>query len=400
MNGHVTSLRRTHMRRRSTASPPAAIAAILGVFGLLSGTAHAGPRTPTDDSETLATVPSGARHSEISSQDWARRRIDVALPLAQLYIREARQSGDLRFLGYAEATLDPWTGPDARSPDALVLQATVLQSRHDFSAALGILQRALVMRPDDAQALLTSATVLRVLGRYRESLSACQALAQRATEGIVTLCEQGIRGLTGDLPSAYEKVRQISSQGMPADERAWRDSELGEMAGRLGRDDEAEHWFRNALTFSPEDLYSRGAYADLLLREGRAREALALLQGWESQEPLLLRIAIAQKILGDPGLATSRMRLRIAFAQEEQRQDGVHRREQSRFLLEIEADPSGALRAALANWQVQKEMEDVLVLARAAQAAGSPQAAAPAMDFVRQWHAQDVRIPTLDDSRS
>jgi len=320
--------------------------------------------------------------------------------LAQFYIREARTSGDLRFLGYAEATLGPWVGATSRSPDALVLQATVLQSRHDFSAALAVLDRALAMRPGDAQALLTRATVLRVLGRYPESLSACHSLAQRADGAIVTLCEQGVRGLMGDLPSAYEKIRQTFSQGMPAEERAWRDSELGEMAVRLGRADEAEHWFRNALTFSPEDFYSRGAYADLLLRAGRAREALALLRGRESQEPLLLRIAIAQKTLGDPGLPTSRMRLRAAFAAEEQRGDGVHRREQSRFLLEIEDDPRAALRAALANWKVQKEVEDVLVLARAAQAAGSQQAAAPGMDFVRDWHVQDIRIPTSDGTGS
>jgi len=388
MDGLVTSLRRIPMRRRWA---PGAIAALT----LCANAAHAAPRTPTDDSEILATVPSGARHTALSSQGLASHRLDVALPLAQFYIREARSSGDLRFLGYAEATLGPWVGTTSRSPDALVLQATVLQSRHDFSAALVVLDRALAMRPGDAQALLTSATVLRVLGRYRESLSACHSLAPRADGAIVTLCEQGVRALTGDLPSAYERVRQISSEGMPTDERAWRDSELGEMAVRLGRADEAEHWFRNALTFSPEDFYSRAAYADLLLRNGRAREALTLLQGRESQEPLLLRIAIAQKALGDPGLETSRMRLRAAFQAEEQRGDGVHRREQSRFLLEVEGEPGAALRAALANWHVQKEVEDVLVLARSARAARSPQAAVPAMDFVRESRLQDVRIQDL-----
>jgi len=392
MNGLVTSLRRILMRRRWAAGAVAGLALSLNA-------AHSAPRIPADDSEILATVPSGARHSEVAGLGMASRRLDVALPLAQFYIREARNSGDLRFLGYAEATLSPWVGASSHSPDALVLQATVLQSRHDFPAALVVLDRALAMRPDDAQALVTSATVLRVLGRYPESLSACHALWQHA-DAIVTLCEQGVRGLMGDLPSAYATLRQVSSQGMAAEERAWRDSELGEMAVRLGRDEEAEHWFRNAILFGPQDFYSRGAYADLLLREGRAREVLTLLQGRESQEPLLLRIAIAQKALGDPDLATSRMRLRAAFAAEEQRGDGVHRREQSRFLLDVEESPGAALRAALANWQVQKEVEDVLVMARAARAAGSPQAAAPALDFVRHWRLQDVRLTSVAGPRS
>jgi hypothetical protein len=94
------------------------------------------------------------------------------------------------------------------------------------------------------------------------------------------------------------------------------------------------------------------------------------------------------------------MRLRAAFAAEEQRGDGVHRREQSRFLLEVEEDPSAAVRVALSNWQVQKEVEDVLVLARSARAAGLPQAAAPALDFVRQWGLQDVRLTSVPEKRS
>src|SRR4029077_1615740 len=127
-----------------------------------------------------------------------------------------------------------------------------------------------------------------------------------------------------------------------------------------------EHWFRNGLRFGPDDFYIRAAYADLLLRNHRPREVLELLQGRESLDPLLLRIAIAQKQLRDPGLEQSRARLSAAFAAESQRGDGVHRREESRFLLEIQNNPRAALQAATANWQVQREVEDVLVLVRAA----------------------------------
>ncbi len=361
-------------------------------IGGAPGGAQAAPYTPSDDSQVLANVPVGARHAELQTRLMARERIDVALPLAQLYIKEARTTGDLRFLGYAEAMLAPWVGPASSSAPALVLHATVLQSRHEFSKALEVLHQALALRPDDPQAWLTSATVLRVLGRYDESMAACDEVSRRADEAITQLCLQGVRGLKGQLPSAYARIEQISSQEMPDDERAWRDSELGEMAVRLGDDAAAEHWFRNGLRFSPDDFYTRAAYADLLLRQGRPREALSLLKGQESLEPLLLRIALAQKALHDPGLEDSRARLAAAFAAEAARGDGVHRREESRFLLEVENRPQAALSAAVANWQVQREVEDVLVLLRAAQAAGTPNAATPALDFVREHGVQDVRI--------
>jgi tetratricopeptide (TPR) repeat protein len=307
----------------------AGVSAVIVMMACLADTAAAQPFIPQNDSVVLAEVPPGTRHSELATRQIAAKRLDVALPLAQLYIEQARSTGDLRFLGYAEAVLGPWIGPDTTSADALVLHATILQSRHDFSAALQILERSRTLRPDDAQAWLTSATVLRVLGRYDQSLSACEHTAARADPVVVELCRQSVRGLTGKLSSAYEAIQQIDSRGMPPQERAWRDSELGEMAVRLGRDDEAEHWFQNGLRASPGDFYIRAAYADVLLRNSRAQEALALLKGQETLEPLLLRIAIAQKLLHDPALERSSARLAAAFAAEAQRGDGVHRREEA-----------------------------------------------------------------------
>jgi tetratricopeptide (TPR) repeat protein len=362
--------------------------------------ATASPYTPASDSVVLASVPAGARHAEVTTRLVARDRIDVALPLAQLYIGQARSTGDLRFLGYAEAVLAKWTGPSTTSAEALILHATVLQSRHAFPEALSVLRRALALKPDDAQAWLTTATVLRVLGRYEEAQTACDRVKQKADAAVSELCTQGLRGLTGQLPSAYAAIERMSSREMPDPERAWRDSELGEMAVRRGDDPAAERWFRNGLRSSPGDFYILAAYADLLLRNQRPQEVLSLLRGQESVEPLLLRIALAQQQVRDSRLEQSRARLRAAFAAESQRGDGVHRREESRFLLEIENDPRGALEAAMENWRSQREAEDVLVLIRAARAARVREAAAPALEFVREHSMEDVRVNPLLGSAS
>lgn len=370
------------------------------VLGSLACMADSRPFIPQDDSTVLAEVTPGTRHAELAARQVASQRLDVALPLAQLYIKQARSTGDLRFLGYAEAVLAPWIRPAMASADALVLHATVLQSRHEFLQALRVLEQARTLRPDDAQAWLTSATVLRVLGRYDDSLAACAQVAVRADPAVAELCKQSVRALTHDLPSAYAAISQVNSQGMPAEERAWRDSELGEMAVRLGKDDEAERWFQSGLRASPSDFYIRASYADLLLRNGRVQETLALLKGQETLEPLLLRIAIAQKILRHPGLQQSGARLAAAFAAEAQRGEGIHRREEARFLLDVQNDPRAALAAAQENWIVQHECDDVLVLMRAAHAAGAPQAALSAETFVREHGIQDVRIAAVMGVRS
>ena len=354
--------------------------------------ALAGPYLPSSDRAILAEVPAGTRHADVSARRLARDRVDVAIPLAQFYIQQSRLSGDLRYLGYADAVLTPWAKQSPPVPDVLVLQATLQQSRHEFSASLATLDRVLTARPNDPQALLIRATVLRVLGRYAEAGAACEQFAGLVEPRLGALCIQSLRGLNGHLESAYASLMQVSSQGWLNSEKSWLYSELGEMAVRLGLDADAQRWYQRDLDLVPTDFYVRAAYADLLLRQGRPGEALSLLQGHESFEPLLLRIAIAQRQLHDPRLVESSSRLRAAFAAETQRGEAVHRREQARFLLEVEDQPKLSLAAAIENWAVQREPDDVLVLVNAAKAAGSPAAAEPALDFARSQGLRDVRV--------
>jgi tetratricopeptide (TPR) repeat protein len=354
--------------------------------------AAAGPYLPARDDTVLAELPAGTHYADVSARRLARGRVDVAIPLAQFYIQQSRQTGDLRYLGYAQAVLAPWLNQNKAQPDVLILQATLQQSRHEFSASLDTLDRALAARPDDPQALLIRATVLRVLGRYPEAGAACERFSGLVDARLGALCVQSLRGLNGHLEPAYAALSQVSTQGWLNSEKSWLYSELGEMAVRLGRDVDAQQWFEQDLRLVPSDFYVRAAYADLLLRQGRSREVLTLLQGHESFEPLLLRIAIAQRRLHDPGQAQSSARLRAAFAAELQRGEAVHRREQARFLLEVEDQPEASVAAALENFRVQREPDDVVVLVNAARAAGDPQAAAPALEFARALGLRDVRI--------
>jgi len=362
------------------------------LLALLSATAAgavcAGPYIPASDAAILAEVPVGAQHADVSVRRLAQGRLDVALPLAQFYIGQARATGDLRFLGYAEAVLGPWVGKDSPDATALVYLATIEQSRHAFDKALLTLDRALSLRRDNPQAWLTRATVLRVQGQYDEAGAACTQFAAGADEVSAAICSQGVIALQGGLASAYAALARLPVQTMAAPERAWRDSELGEMAARLGDDGAAERWFASSLASNRNDFYVLGAYADLLLRGHRPAQVLQLLRGKDSIEPLLLRIAIAQKQLHDPGLRDSQARLAAAFAAESARGESIHRREQARYLLQVESRPREALAAALINWQVQREPDDGLVLVAAAQACGVPQSAATAVTVL---HLQGVR---------
>jgi tetratricopeptide (TPR) repeat protein len=357
----------------------------------LADIAVGSPHIPASDAQILAELPVGARHGSLPARTLTATRLDIALPLAQFDISRARATGDLRFLGYAEAILAPWMRNPRVAPEVIVLSATILQSRHAFGASLVELDRALTARPDDAQAWLTRATVLRVLGRYQEALQSCGRLAA-ADPAVMNLCVQSIRGLTGHLQDAYAIIAAMAPQGLPPQILAWRYSELGEMAERLGNDAAAEHWLREGLQLAPDDFYMRSAFADVLLRNGRAAETLQLLKGYESMESMLLRVAIAHHELRDGASTQADAQLTGAFDVEQRRGEAVHRREQARFLLDVERQPAAALAAAEQNWQVQREPEDALILLRAAQAAQQTPAADPARKFLRQTGLEDARL--------
>ena len=155
---------------------------------------------------------------------------------------------------------------------------------------------------------------------------------------------------------------------------------------------QAEHWFREGLQVAPEDLYMRSACADLLLRHGHAAETLQLLSGYESMEPMLLRVAIAHGELHDGAGSLADGQLSAAFTVEERRGEAVHRREQARFFLDVDRQPASALAAARENWRVQREPDDILILLRAARAAHQPQAAADALEFLRRTGLEDSRL--------
>jgi tetratricopeptide (TPR) repeat protein len=381
--------KRIGLSRVSRGRPLACCAALVALF---SACAQAEPYVPRSDDVVLAELPAGTRFADVSARQLARARVDVAVPLAQFYIQQSRLSGDLRFLGYAQAVLAPWVTRKPPLPDVLVLQATLQQSRHEFADSLATLDRSLATRPKDAQALLIRATILRVLGRYPEAGVACEEFSRLVEPRLGTLCIQSLRALSGEAEAAYSTLAQVSAQGWLVPEKSWLYCELGEMAVRLGRDEEAERWYQRGLKLAPGDFYVRAAYADLLLKQHHPADALALLQGQDSIEPLLLRIAIAQKQLHDPQLFQSSARLRAAFAAEELRGETVHRREQARFLLEVENQPQQSLTVAIENWNLQREPDDVLILCNAATAAGSPDAAEPALRFARANHLSDVRI--------
>jgi Tfp pilus assembly protein PilF len=314
----------------------------------------------------------------------------LALKLARQQIDTARESGDPRPLGRAEAILAPFA--DQARPELYVLRATIAQARHEFGAALKDLDRALALDADDAQAHLTRASLLTVLGRYQQARQSCEQLAERAPRFVRALCLANIDGYSGQRARAFATFEQTIADTRLPSERAWALSLLCEHAFWGGELTRAERACADSLALDRADRYTRALYADVLLESGQPERVLDLTADQRElgyrDDALLLRRALAARALRDGEAGALLASLEARFAQSRTRGDRVHQREEARLLLASGREPQRALRLAREGFAAQHELWDARLLLSASEAAGDANAARPALHFLRDNHVE------------
>lgn len=381
------------------------IHAVLGLVLLVIATfVNANPFVPADDDNILERLPYRAG----DSAQRALRRLNEALraspnsvslasEVARRYIEQGRLTSDPRYFGYARTALGAWWN-DADAPtEILVLRATLHQNQHRFDLALADLDRVLNRDPRNGQARLTKAVVLQVRGQFDAAARECRALAGVAEAIVTATCVAAVQSLNGELKPAYQRLSLVFGQ-LPEQSpalRSWVLSNLADMATRLGEAKAAERHFLAALKAEPNDAFLLGAYADLLLDQRRSKEAVALLKSHDRADGLLLRLALAQRASGDPGWLSARDALGARFAAAQLRNDRVHLREESRFMLHLLDRPAAALELAVENWAIQKEPADARLVLEAARAANRPHVAKGVSAWLARSRLEDVNLKQL-----
>jgi Tfp pilus assembly protein PilF len=356
---------------------------------------------PADDQAVLERLPDAqdpgrhalhALHARLLADP---SDLPLAVEVARAEMARCRTLFDPRACGRAEAALGPWIGAAEPPTEVLLLRGLLRQTDHKFDAALDDLARVLQAQPLNAQALLTRAVVHEVRAEYALARKDCAAAAYRVQRAAQVACLAGAASLTGHAGVTLAALRTVDADAASSDgERLWALTVEGEVAARLGRDADAEDAFSRARALAPDDSYLLGAYADLLMDDGRPAEAAALLADKTRIDPLLLRLAEAEERLGTRS-ASHVDALAQSFETSRRRGDVVHQREQARYELHVLHQPAAALATAVADWQVQREPADARILMEAALAAGDSQAAAPALAWFHDNGVEDAAIAAL-----
>ena len=370
--------------------------------GLVAGPAGAVAYVPDSDAKVLERLPSRAsdpRAREMTELRQALRQnprdVVAAQRLAQRYYEAVAAEGDPRYIGYAQAALQPWWALPDPPAGVRVLRAMLLQFDHQFEPALADLDAALKADPANAQAWAWRAAIHMVRADYAQARRSCEGLAPLVDAVVGTACLAQVDATTGRATPAAAALRGAllgASQGTDAvspEQRLWVLTRLGETEERRGDWAAAEAAYRQALALNVSDIYLLAAYADLLLDRGRPADVLALLKDRGRADVLLLRQALAARAVGDPAQAALARELGARFDAARLRGDVTHRKEESRYVLAFSgsgapaaASVQRALLLARQNFAEQREPADARILLEAALAARDLQAAQPALQWL------------------
>jgi tetratricopeptide (TPR) repeat protein len=372
---------------------PTLLCSLLGASGIAWGAVT--PVPPGPDHQVVEVLP-----QVTTSRPASRTTTTLSLPpepsLAARQAREAietaRRTGDARFWGRAQTALGGWWDHPQAPTDLMVLQATVLQGQHVFSAAQARLRDALKRDDRHAQAWLTLATLLKLDGQYAQALSACERVADAGAALYASACAIEIRSLQG---TALDTVwPPLLAQAPDASTASWLLSLWGEHLERQGRPTDALARYRQSLSLQP-DLYTALVQADLLLQQKRGSEALAALRDAPETDAVLLRRAHAQRLSKQPEWQATLTELRSRQQALERRGETLdaHARELGLMALWLQDDPALAWRWAQRNLLLQQEPIDWWLALTSARQAGERAAFDQLVQRVRALGLRDARLP-------
>lgn len=273
---------------------------------------------------------------------------------------EGRNRSDSRLAGTAVGVLRPFL--TNRAAETLYLAATARQYQHDFTGAPGLLDQALMVSPGEINARLCRATILTVRGDYGAAPADCRQTTAQRRPDIGFPCHATTEVLTAKSPGYATPLQQKLAQ-----------------TDLLGP--QLHGW-------------ATGLMADIWLADDKAPAAMDLLVPAPDTDAVLIRRVLAARVPGETKqgarpAAVLEKRFKVNFNL------GLtaHARQEALYFLTIANNPRPALARAEVNRALQHQIEDVVLILQADEAARQPKAAHPAQD----WMARNAVSRPLND---
>lgn len=195
--------------------------------------------------------------------------INAGLSLAQLYVKEARVTGEHgHYYPGALKVLNEILAQEGIDSDskflALMNKAGVQLSLHEFQDALITGLEAVQLNPNNAQIHGVLVDCYVELGNYEKAVALADRMINLKPDLRSYSRVSYLREIHGDTEGAYKAMKLAAEAGYPGtEETAWTMLTLGEMYSLYGEADKARSVFKQILEMRPDYPFAIGAIADL-----------------------------------------------------------------------------------------------------------------------------------------
>ncbi len=248
------------------------------------------------------------------------------------------------------------------TPAEMIAVARRHQVEHRFDDALTILETALSLAPREDPGWLMAASIHLLRGAVDSAAEACRRLSNSPSLAIMT-CHARVHTARGN-PKKALRLLSAALQGSAAvgsEWLAWAYGAAGD-AARSANNELAIDYYRRSLS-EVDNEQVRAALVDVLLQEEMTAAADEVLDSEISSLALKVRRLIVDRRL-DRLQYESVAELDRTFKRFAAAGDFTHAREMARFYLDVLPDLQLAREFAERNIAIQREPEDVLLVAR------------------------------------
>lgn len=351
-------------------------------------------------SKELAPTRSNANRSR-SATTLSDTQLENLEQQALAAYRIAVNTQEQRAYGHTLAVLERWPAQQEKTTNIHILLAAVLQHEHHFIEALSHLDAALTKAPNNAQAWLMRAQINLVIAEYVTARQDCKALSALVQPAIGINCLAQVDALTGNAQRSLDIVVGLLTESRDLSRQDYAElfTSAATFAQRLGKIEDAIRYYYTALQITPDQPYVLVHYAQLLLEQARHHEVIALFATRDERA-----LPDEQRILFARALSMSSERqlleqarvlkdsLEKSFEAAFKRHEALPNKAYAQFTLYLSHEPQKALQAAQANWSLQKEPSDTLLLALAAQESGARVQISDLAHWIEAHRTEDTRL--------
>ena len=172
--------------------------------------------------------------------------------IGELYIRKARETGDLSYYDIAEEFLNKAIGLNINNYPSYIYLGQVSSSRHDFAETLRHAQKAIEINDKEASAYGIMGDAYIELGKYEKAKKAYEKMAKLKPSLFSLSRLSHIKDITGDTGGSISDMKKSISYGvrhrLPKENIAWAEVILGSMYFNKGDLKNAETHYKKSLS--------------------------------------------------------------------------------------------------------------------------------------------------------